>query len=296
MTFKSREINKFLNHRFDFDHQYKRTYDDWITAFKKSVALRAVDGCFTGLSSGYDSGALTHEMIKQGIKFKVWTIENQENTKIIKERLKRIKEYKIVKISVSELEAEKKYLSRKMINDKYTIRYDGRETDERILDDKASRALGLMCRLAKKEGRKIYLSTQGSDEIISDYALFPSQSELKGKYPVKLKEWYNFRRGCQYSYLLKEERIPAVYGIETRYPYLDVDLVQEFLWLAPELKNKFYKAPLHVYLTKNKVPFEIGVKRGFNPIGRNLTFLQNLRRFIDQRTYNTLFKKHMFVK
>ena len=53
------------------------------------------------------------------------------------------------------------------------------------------------------------------------------------------------------------------YGIETRYPYLDRDLVQEFLWLTPELKNKHYKAPIHEYFKRNGYPFEKGVKKGF---------------------------------
>ena len=42
------------------------------------------------------------------------------------------------------------------------------------------------------------------------------------------------------------------FNIETRYPFLDRDLVQEFLWLTAELKNKHYKAPLREYLIRNK--------------------------------------------
>jgi hypothetical protein len=65
---------------------------------------------------------------------------------------------------------------------------------------------------------------------------------------------------------MKEEYIAGAYGIETRYPYLDKQLVQEFLWLTPELKNKVYKAPLDFYMTSQKYPFEKGVKRGFSPL------------------------------
>jgi len=266
MNFESQEINRFMSHRFDFDNQHKNTFDDWVGAFEKAVAKRAVDGCFTGLSSGYDSGALTNELVKQGVKFKVWIIDKNENKEIINRRLGKIKEYKRVELTGEELAKEKERLGGKITNDKYTIRYNGQETPMHILDDPASSALGIMCQDAKKEGREVYLSTQGGDEILSDYSLLPSQSELKGHYPKNLKEWYNFRHGCQFSYLMKEERIPRAYGIETRYPFLDIDLVQEFLWLSSELKNLCYKAPLHYYLTENLVPFEVGVKRGFAPI------------------------------
>ena len=70
----------------------------------------------------------------------------------------------------------------------------------------------------------------------------------------------------QLEYLNELEDIANVYGIEIRYPYLDVDLVQEFLWLKVELKNIYYKSPLREYLLRNNVPFEENVKRGFRPI------------------------------
>jgi asparagine synthetase B (glutamine-hydrolysing) len=119
---------------------------------------------------------------------------------------------------------------------------------------------------AKKEGKSICISGQGGDELYSDYALFPKQSTFKGTYPDELYEWPNFREGMQREYLNELEEIAELYGIEVRYPMLDIDLVQEFLWLKPELKNKNYKAPIFQYLTLNKVPFDEGIKRGFRPI------------------------------
>ena len=55
----------------------------------------------------------------------------------------------------------------------------------------------------------------------------------------------------------------GAFGIESRYPYLDVAVVQEFLWLTAEAKNRHYKAPLREYLKRNDFPFEEDVKRGF---------------------------------
>jgi len=73
----------------------------------------------------------------------------------------------------------------------------------------------------------------------------------------------------QIQYLNKEEYVAGAYGIETRYPFLDTNLVQEFLWLNSDLKNKEYKAPLSEYLFKNNYPFQRGVKTGFQA-NRNL--------------------------
>lgn len=263
--FKSQEIKDFMKHKFDFDHQIKNNYDDWTKAFELAVGKRAEDNCFTGLSSGYDSGILTYEMKKQKIKFKTYTIPVNENKEIINKRLKYIDEFKITDLSQEMFDNYKHILKKKIKNDKYIIRYNGIQTDMRILDDRASMGGAFMCDCAKMEGRKVYISTQGCDEIISDYSLIPDQSEFKGVFPDELKEWWNFRKGCNYSYLMKEERIPEVFGIETRCPFIDIDLVQEFLWLKPELKNKYYKAPLRKYLITNKIPFEENVKRGFCP-------------------------------
>ena len=65
------------------------------------------------------------------------------------------------------------------------------------------------------------------------------------------------------SYLAKEEYVAGSYGIETRYPYLDKYVVQEFLSLTHTLKNSKYKSVLDEYLTTFNYPFESNIKRGF---------------------------------
>jgi len=51
--------------------------------------------------------------------------------------------------------------------------------------------------------------------------------------------------------------------VEARYPFLDPKVVQEFLWLAPEVKNREYKAPLHDAFANWGYPFEKRKKTGF---------------------------------
>jgi len=177
---------------------------------------------------------------------------NNENEEVINDRLKYVENYQIAKMDKNLWKEYRVFLKGKI--------------NETAIKDKASMGVAYMMDTARKEGRKVCISGQGGDEIISDYALFPLQSTFKGKFPEKLYEWPNFRGYMQMEYLNELEDIAKLYEIEVRYPFLDINLVQEFLWLTPELKNKHYKAPLREYLIKNNVPFNENTKKGFNPI------------------------------
>jgi hypothetical protein len=75
--------------------------------------------------------------------------------------------------------------------------------------------------------------------------------------------WCHFYEGSMEAFIAKEEHVAGMYGIEGRYPYLDKSVVQEFLWLTQDLKNRMYKAPLDYYMRMANYPFELNVKRGF---------------------------------
>jgi hypothetical protein len=62
---------------------------------------------------------------------------------------------------------------------------------------------------------------------------------------------------------MKEELVSGAHGIEGRYPFLDPKVVQEFLWLKPELKNAEYKKPVADFLRAHRVPTAWGRKIGF---------------------------------
>ena len=98
--------------------------------------------------------------------------------------------------------------------------------------------------------------------------LIYGHSEFGGKFPDSLNgfwPWHSFYDGTQIKYLNKEEYVAGHFGIETRYPFLDKYLVQEFLWLHPRLKNSKYKSALDEYLTTNNFPFA-KEKIGFNTL------------------------------
>ena len=150
--------------------------------------------------------------------------------------------------------------------------YNDKFLNYNIKGDKASFGLAYICNKAKNENYRIYLSGQGADEIISDYGFNGNKiyghSSFGGRFPNKLDgffPWHSFYDGTQIQYLNKEEYIAGHYGIETRYPFLDKFLVQEFLWLSSDLKNSKYKSALNHYLTINNFPFA-QEKIGFNTL------------------------------
>lgn len=240
-------------HEWDLN-QHKTSYDDWINAFENAVKKRAIDGCFIGLSSGYDSGAIACEMLRQKVDFKAFIISGREDSSVLEKRMSLIPNHQLIK-TPDDFREEKEWIDKNIEDFRYKV-------PQRLKDDSASLGLSKICRLAHVEGRKVYLSGQGADEIIGDYALKPHQSTFKGKFPDKLTLWENFYEGYQYSYLGKEEYVAGSHSIETRYPFLDEAVVQEFLWLAPSLKNKYYKAPIYEYLRRNNFPTAFDKKIG----------------------------------
>lgn len=252
---KIKEIKKIYQWELN---QYKTNYDDWILAFENAIKKRAVANCFIGLSSGYDSGAIACALIKLKMPFKAYIIKAKEDEEILRKRIQLIRDYEYLNQSTN-FKTEKEWLEKNVEPFKYKIR-------QTVHTDSASCALSKICRMAKEESRKVYLSGQGADEIIGDYALKPHQSSFKGKFPSIIPQtlWKNFYDGYQYSYLGKEEYVAGSHSIETRYPFLDKQVVQEFLWLTPKLKNKYYKAPIHEYLIRNNFPNLFNKKIGLS--------------------------------
>ena len=252
--------------------QFKTTFDDWLTAFSNSIKKRTTNtdkGMFVGMSSGYDSGAIACELEKQRVNFKAYSIINNENIDILNARLKLILNKEPFTMTPEEFETWKQEL-------RYNCEdfcYQDKFFNYNIKKDQASMGLAAICHRANKEGRRIYFSGQGADEIISDYGFggkkIYKHSSFGGLFPQNLEgffPWHSFWDGTQIQYLNKEEYVAGHFGIETRYPFLDKNLVQEFLWLTPDLKNSKYKSCLDEYLKVNNFPFQPSEKRGFHVV------------------------------
>ena len=268
-------------------NQHKKTYDDWTKAFENSIKKRAAnnvrENIFIGMSSGYDSGAIACELNKQDIKFTAYSVSGNENKTIIKDRFNIINKnadthYLEGKKWLSEYRLAKRHVESYIEPYTYEIYSDRSNYKEfkKINQDGGANGFSLVCSTAIKENKKIYLSGTGADEIFSDYgwngkAVAP-HSNFGGLFPLMLEPifpWASFYGSSQITYLTKEELVGGSYGIECRYPYLDRQVVQEFLWLTAELKNKFYKNVLHNYMVENNFPYSIE-KKGFTFYSTNL--------------------------
>eukprot|EP00966_Prymnesium_polylepis_P002949 67332-Prymnesium_polylepis.1 len=98
-------------------------------------------------------------------------------------------------------------------------------------------------------------------------AIYP-HSCFRGVFPQNLSEngffpWCSFYKGSQRAFLMKEELTSGTHGIEGRYPFLDPDVVQEFLWLSAEVKNSEYKRPVADFLRAGAFPNAWNAKHGF---------------------------------
>ncbi len=272
--------------------QFKSTYDSWIEAFKISVKERSVhfkSKICVPLSSGYDSGAICCVLNKLRIPYSTVTVGNSESKAILKKRISInkkfscIKHYQIPPLTKKESAKVSLFLKEKLGNIKYD--HKDKEQKESIMLHEDGGALGLavLCKKISSEGLNVIISGGGADEIISDYGFngkkIYSHSEFGGKFPKNLETifpWKKFYGDTQRSYLKKDEMVAGLYGIEGRYPFLDFNVIQEFLNLKSELKNEKYKSCISEFLEREKYPFDKNSKEGFNPMKSNLSILRKL--------------------
>ena len=284
-TFKL--IDTFSVYEFNLN-QHKNSFDDWMVAFTNSIKKRTSNtnkNIFLGLSSGYDSGAIVCELLKQNIPFKAYSVLGaaHDDTPSLKNRHNLILNSKNGNVKTLYRSNEIRENHRNLLkNHTETFTWSiessstkdsfGNKYKERwnLSDDRGSAWLSFICSEAIKEDYKVYLSGQGADEIFADYGFngtkFANHSNFGGLFPKDLNSifpWNSFYKSSQESYLAKEEYSSGMWGIETRYPFLDKDVVQEFLWLNSDLKNKYYKSVLHNYFINNNFPFDKGRKVGF---------------------------------
>lgn len=274
------EIDKYEVYSFSLE-QYKENFDDWNIAFYNSINKRCVknvrESIFIGLSSGYDSGSIASELINQNVKFSSYTIIGSENKDVMRRR----KDYlnkngcEIIINNSSNKDIAKKHLN-DFVEEYYYVtnclRSNYNEYNLKLHNDNGSIGISMICKMAKDNNKKIYLSGQGADEIFSDYgfngkSIF-EHSNFGGLFPNDLKTifpWPSFYESSQRSYLTKEEYVAGSYGLEARYPFLDKDVVQEFLFLSVKLKNEKYKSVLHNLMSTRNFPFNVGIKTGFCP-------------------------------
>jgi asparagine synthetase B (glutamine-hydrolysing) len=265
---------------FDFKlDQIKDSFIDWNFAFEESIRKRTQncrEKIFIGLSSGYDSGSIACELRKQNIPHIAYSLTGTENMGIMQMRTELFNNNSIHKVYTLPEHTRLpliEYIRDKVEPFKNTIHSSSSDYNEYgmdIVDDHGAGSLSFICDKAINDGNKVYLSGSGADEIFSDYGFNGvkkyQHSNFGGFFPEDLSTifpWASFYGSSQETYIAKEEHVAGSFGIETRYPYLDKYVVQEFLSLTSTLKNSKYKSVLYNYLTQNNYPFCENEKIGF---------------------------------
>ena len=276
---QTKKLSKIENYfKFNLD-QYKSSFDDWNDKFHESISKRfnkLEHEIILPLSSGHDSGAIACALKLLGIDFYSYSFFNNENKKILAKRI-------FSRFVDAPFKTKFKNTLNNPIITKNLVEHLEINADEFFYGDtienltingkKDPGSIGLTYILNKTKkidkNIKIVASGQGGDEIYSNnqkYTFGLPNPEKFNENLEKLFPWQNFYFGSQISYLSKEESIGGSFGLETRYPFLDKALVQEYLNLKPKLKNMYYKSVITNYLMKHKYPFiDDATKVGFSP-------------------------------
>ena len=255
-TFKL--LDSITLHSFDL-RQHKTQLDDWNAALRVAMERRAGSlqhGVFMGLSSGADSGVIALELSRMRVPHHVYSVRATENVDVLRRRHAFLQEthcgcvvHPVITLARAEYEEALAWAARHVEAYSYTTR----SRHGMLLRDPGAIAMSHICALSHQHGVRIYLSGAGADEVYHDYGRITSfPANLSTIYP-----WKTFRGlGEMRDYLRKEELIAGGHGIETRYPLLDVDLVQEFLWLDHAVKNRAPKHPLVAYMKGAGFPLQ----------------------------------------
>jgi asparagine synthetase B (glutamine-hydrolysing) len=270
-------LEKYKVHEFDLT-QHKDNCDDWIIAFENSIKKRTKnvrEQIFIGLSGGYDSGAICCELLSQKVPFKSYTVVGTENTNVLNSRFSLLNgnEQQSLTKQPNEVSIAYNYIKNNTEPFQFVTHSSSSDYNEywlQLINDNGAKHLSHVCRHAISDGKKILLSGQGADEIFSDYGFGGvkkyNHSNFGGLFPEDLSTiypWASFYGSSMESYLAKEEYVAGSYGIEARYPFLDKEVIQEFLWLKNDIKNSHYKSVLYYYLKKHNYPFTENEKVGF---------------------------------
>jgi asparagine synthetase B (glutamine-hydrolysing) len=272
---------------FDFDlRQFKTDTQDWERAFETAVYKRATHGAqnakiFLCLSSGYDSGCIALALNRKAASYDTYSTLKNENEAVLRSRLATNRQsgacqqcYVACEVH-SEVHNEQGAAIRGRCEPFVYVHDDGGGdgggSRTEMSADGGARALNYIAKEQSQRGYRVMLSGSGADEIFSDYGFrgqkIYAHSEFGGMWPPDLKSifpWRKFYGDTQRSYLFKDEFVAGGYGIEGRYPFLDKQVVQEWLWLTPEVKNAEYKCPLVRYMKRHAYPVDEGRKLGFN--------------------------------
>jgi len=262
---------------YDFDLiQYKDTYDDFYNALEKAILKRYPENSkpLICLSSGNDSGVIAcclHKFKKNALYI---SMPKNENLDVILQRKNILGESHILlNLEDNEKENWLQYLN--SFCEPFNWDWTYNPNVNSIVNGFNMGSMLGKCKIidvAKQfdSNIRVLYSGIGADEIMAHNNYYSCGYGNVDLFPENLNDvfpWPNFFEGSMKNYLKGDEYVGGSFSYETRYPFCDKDLIQEFLWLKPNLKNDFkgsnYKPALTSYLDKEQFPYHLK-KYGFN--------------------------------
>jgi asparagine synthetase B (glutamine-hydrolysing) len=242
------------NKVFNLDQKINH-FDYVFEQFEQAVTSRYRPGITTNLlSSGFDSGVVA--CATQKIFGEADCVGDPEKEVIdtLKERTALHKAVIITNYQGHQEDKEKMFhgiLSRNEIWD----------------DACVNPIINLLKRYVVKRNKKIVITGNGGDEIYNDWQFQIKGhvwTKTNGSFPASLQlvwPWHNFN-GRQQLINTRIDFIAGYFGLETRNPLLDVDLVQAWLNTKSKMKNS-YKSWMKAYMDEEKYPYTMKKIHGF---------------------------------
>lgn len=269
-------LKKYQIYEFNLQ-QTKTDYNDFNIALERAILKRYPEKTcpLISMSSGHDSGVIACCLHKYKKDFLAISINKNEDVAILNRR-KTILQDKLHLISISDNAKHnwKQYLQTHCEPFVWDWSYHPKMRNYIPNGFDMGSMLGkceiLTYTASVDTSINIMYSGVGADEVMA-FNSFYSQGygnvdlfsdDLNTQFP-----WPNFYQGSMLNYLKGDELVGGCFSFETRYPFCDKELVQEFLWLKKDLKNQFngtsYKPALTQYLHKESFPYHTN-KCGFN--------------------------------
>lgn len=228
-------------HKWDLN-QYKVNYDDWTSAFINSVQKRFHKETVLALSGGLDSTAIAACLADLKLNFEACILLLNKNTE-----------------DFDSIESIIKYIKPVCKNVTILNRSDFLNINNLNFNFLSEKKLGYyplayICFFMNKINKKVLFTGQGADEIIDNYIYkFSSRNKYlnMNKWPKDLSTVFpydHFYQNRQRKLIDIHQYVSLSYGIETRNPFLDKKLAQEWLWIDYNLKNKDNKGPIKKFL------------------------------------------------
>jgi asparagine synthetase B (glutamine-hydrolysing) len=257
-------IDKYQIYKFSLN-QYKDSFDDWNKAFENSIKKRTENQkVLVTLSSGLDSGSICCALNKLKIDYLSRSIIGLEDKNILEKRSNLSNNSLIFNINKNSIEYRfSLYFNKKYVEPIYYVNtiIPKHKIFNAETKDVGGISLGILLHknISKLKNTKILLSGVGGDEIymMKKYDLNYGYGTLAEDYPENLNDifpWKSFNGEWLHNYISLMDYIGAGHSLESRFPLLDKNVVQEFLYLKPELKKLYIKSPLYNYIKINNYP------------------------------------------